>query len=404
VCCPSRASILSGLYAHNHGTRTLSPPDGGATAFVGADRSTIATWLAAAGYRTGHFGKYLNGYHRLGPPERAQWYVPPGWQRWLAFRVPAYFDYDLVDERGQLVAHGDDADDYSTDVLATAARAWITRALDDGRPVLVHFTPFAPHVISALGPFAKPAPRHQEFDVGPEDAWQPPAWDEADVGDKPAWVRAVTPMVPFRQAVLRGSRVSALRALRAVDEAVASMLALLRARDAERDTLVVYTSDNGLTWGEHRLFLAKLCPYEECIKVPLVLRYPPLVPEGARLPALVENVDLAPTLAALAGVLRPTPVDGRELVALFGDSAPAWRDDVLLEGWALRPRDQNGFVGVRTARWKLVRYTATGEVELYDLEHDPHELDSLAADPAQAERRAELERRATALSVATPAR
>jgi arylsulfatase A-like enzyme len=403
VCCPSRASILSGLYAHNHGTRTLSPPDGGATAFVGADRSTIATWLAAAGYRTGHFGKYLNGYHRLGPPERAQWYVPPGWQRWLAFRVPGYFGYDLVDEQARLVSHGGEPGDYSTDVLAAAARAWIGQALDAGRPVLVHFAPFAPHVISATGPFAKPAPRHAELEFE-RDAWNPPAWDEPDVGDKPAWVRAVVPMTPFREVILRGSRVSALRALKAVDEAVASMLALLRERDAERDALVVYTSDNGLTWGEHRLFLAKLCPYDECIRVPLVLRYPPLVPEGARLPMLVENVDLAPTLAALAGVLRPTLVDGRDLVPLFGTTAPAWRDDVLLEGWALRPRDENGFIGVRTQRWKLVRYTTTGELELYDLEHDPHELESLAADPAHAERRAELERRAAALAAAKPER
>jgi len=403
VCCPSRASILSGLYAHNHGTKTLSPPDGGALAFLGADRSTIATWLAAAGYRTGHFGKYLNGYHRLGPPERARWYVPPGWQRWLAFRVPGYYDYQLVDEAAQLASHGDAAGDYSTDVLAAAARAWIERALDEHRPVLVHFAPFAPHVISALGPFAKPAPRHRELDVQGE-AWEPAAWDEGDVGDKPAWIRAIAPLTPFRQVVLRGSRESALRSLRAIDEAVESLLGVLRARDAERDTLVIYTSDNGLAWGEHRLFLAKLCPYEECIRVPLVLRYPPLTPEGAALPALVENVDLAPTLAALAGVLRPGPVDGRDLVPLVAGTAPAWRDDVLLEGWALRARDRNGFIGVRTPRWKLVRYTATGEVELYDLERDPHELASLAADPAQAERRAELERRAAALAVVKPER
>lgn len=322
VSCASRASILTGLYADHHGARTCAPPDGGATAFEPADQSTIATWLAAAGYRTGYFGQYLDGYDRLGPPERAQWYVPPGWQRWLALRGPASSDDELVSEDGQVSRHGED----STGVLATAARAWIEQGLAGERPVLVHFAP--------------------------------PATE-----------------------------------LRVVDEAVAGLIALMREHDAERDTLVVYTSDRGGHRG------GTPCPYDECIRVPLVLRYGPLVPERAVLFGVAEHVDVAPTIASLAGVLRPAAVDGRDLVPLIEGSGPAWRKAVLLEAWGAA-----GFVGVRGWGWKLVRHRDGGDVELYDVVADPDERGNLAAVPEEASRRAGLEAEAAALAAAPPAR
>jgi len=316
VGAPSRASLLSGLYAHHHGVRTDRPPDGGASAFVGADASTLATWLAAAGYRTGHFGIYLDAYWRLGPPARATWYVPPGWQRWLAFAGRGA-DAELVDERGRL----HDPAGAATSVLAAAARAWIEDARAARRPVFVQLAP----------------------------------------------------------AELRG-----------VDEAVDGLLALLGARD----TLVIYTAARGAAGPAP-------CASDACLRVPLVVRHPPVMPAGAALPVPVEHVDLAPTIAALAGVLRPGRVDGRDLVPLIAGAAARWRSDVLLQAWALGPDGPGGFLGVRSAGWKLVR-DDDGAVALYDLAADPAERQNLAGEPAQATRRAALERLAETLAAAAP--
>jgi len=322
VAAPSRASILSGLSARAHGVRTNAPPDGGASAFVGADGSTLATWLAAAGYLTGHFGTYLDDYWRLGPPARASWYLPPGWQHWLAFIGPGG-DAELVDEAGRLREPAGDA----TSLLAASARRVIEAALELGRPAFVQFAP-----------------------VG----------------------------------------------LAEVDAAVDGLLGLVRARDAERDTLVVYTAASG-DGGPVP------CARDACIRVPLVVRYPPVMPAGAALPVLVEHVDLAPTIASLAGVLRPSLVDGRDLVPLVAGTAPAWRSGVLLEAWPLGAEGPGGFRGVRTAGWSFVR-NDDGALALYDLAADPRERRNVADEPAQAPRREQLERLADELAAATPSR
>ena len=191
VCCPSRASILTGMYGHNHGVLFNGPPNGGFETFhdSGEEGSTLATWLKAQGYRTAMIGKYLNGYPSGGDPD----YVPPGWDEWFGIdsklTSDTYFNYE-VNDNGHLISFGDAADDYETDVLERHAVDFLRRAVADAsRPFLLYLATSAPHV-SAI-----PAPRHA---AAYPDAFAPrvPSFNEDDVSDKPEWVREMDPLSP----------------------------------------------------------------------------------------------------------------------------------------------------------------------------------------------------------------
>jgi N-acetylglucosamine-6-sulfatase len=371
LCCPSRTSTLTGRFAHGTGVRFNAPPAGGAQKFD--DTCTLATWLKAAGYRTGFVGKYLNGYETLAPC------IPPGWDEWHVPVVPSYYDYDLNDD-GVLTRFGHDASDYTGDVMTQRAVDFIHASA--GKRFFLHLSQRAPH-----DP-AIPALRHVGLFAGLAP-FRPASYAEPDASDKPAWVQTLDWDDATRDRVDR-FRIAQLESLQAVDESVGAVMQALRDIGADDDTLVVYTSDNGFAWGEHR-WLTKLCPYEECIRVPLVVRYPPLVRGAPRLDDhFVLNIDLAPTFAALAGVVPPRPMNGASLVPLLAGAAPGWRTDFLAEHWFGRPPD-NGLVegSVDGRRWKYVEYV-NGETELYDLETDPSELSNVTGDPRHAEVKATL--------------
>ncbi len=395
LCSPGRASALTGLYAHRHGVVTLTPPNGGAAGFIGADRSTIATWLQAAGYRTGFFGKYMNSYWGLGPPDSPSWYIPPGWNVWAAMAYEHFYDYTLVQRRGT-VAYDTMPADYSTDVLAGRVLQFIRRSVASGRPFFVHFTPYAPHgEVPAL--VSVPAPRHVGM-FADLPRFRPPNFNEPDVNDKPSWIRERAPLTPLLEAVADVHRQKQLEALQAVDDAVARILRLLRKLGQDRNTIFVFTSDNGFTWAEHRLFLSKHCAYEECGHVPLVIRYPAGVAGGREESRLALTIDIAPTLAELARITPPAPVDGRSLVPLLAGSAAPWRQDVLLEGFDLggAPR----YHALRTMTWKYIENHDSSESELYDLVRDPYELDNRAGEFAYRVTITALQERLRALEVA----
>src|SRR6185503_16482028 len=196
LCCPSRATLLTGQYAHNHGVRGNNPPGGGVGA-LDADE-TLPVWLQRAGYYTAHVGKYLNGYGESVPPD-----VPPGWSRWLALVDPStytYYDYALSDG-GALVHHGSAPEDYQTDVLAAAAEE-VIRARAGHGPFFLSVAPVAPHLERsderAKGTPPRPAPRHAgRFADEPLPAKA--SFDEADVADKPASVRRLPRLKPAAQ-------------------------------------------------------------------------------------------------------------------------------------------------------------------------------------------------------------
>jgi N-acetylglucosamine-6-sulfatase len=364
LCCPSRATLLTGLYSHHTGIETnLRPQQFDAS-------STLATWLDDAGYRTGLFGKYLNEYP-WGRPD----FVPPGWDRWTAFTPDgAYYDYTLTDG-GTREELGDAPSDYSTDVLAARVDQFIRSS---ERPFFAYFAPYAPHAPRT------PAPRHRDAFAGTSPAL-PPNFDRIAM-EAPRWWanRAPVSAPESQQAAL-----DQWRSLLAVDEAIARLLATLEKQGEADDTLVVFLSDNGYSLGSHRNPW-KDCAYEECIHVPLLVRWPGHT-RGGEIDALVSNIDIAPTIAEIAGVEAPARIDGRSLVPLLEGDERGTNRPVLLRH-VKYPRVAPSFWGVRTERWTYVIYEASGERELYDLAADPYQLSNLAGQPRYApiERRLEL--------------
>lgn len=358
LCCPSRASILTGLYSHSTGVYTNKgdPRYAGFAAFD--DRSTVATWLEEAGYRTGLFGKYFNGYHTE--------YVPPGWDRWFAtIGDSSYYDYRAVVD-GTMLRYGSDRSDYGTSVLTSEIVSFID-GTDPSTPLFAYFAPTAPHNPATHAPgdggtFA---------DLHP---WRPASYNERDVSDKPAHIRRAPRLGATDRLEIDEFRRDQYRSLLAVDRAVGEIVQALRVTGRLSNTLIVFTSDNGKSWGEHR-WQRKVVPYEESIRVPLVVRFDAAI-EVPRIDRhLVVNVDVAPTIAELAGA-AVTGLDGRSLAPLFTSADAAWRTDFLLEHMPDGPGVPT-YCGVRTERYLLVHYSS-GEEEVYDLARDPNELTNLA--------------------------
>ena len=369
LCCPSRASLLNDRYSHSTGVYLNRPPHGGFVSFD--DRQTIATVLHAAGYETGLFGKYLNDYGSR-PGEAA--YVAPGWDHWSVFLGgPRYYDYRLT-ENGRIRAFGHRTSDYSTNVLAREAVQFVRGARS---PFFLLLAPYAPHEPAIPPPAYEDAFAHFSW-------WKPPSFNERDLTDKPAYIRRLGPLTKRQEERAARFRRQQLEAALAIDDAVRALLKTLEQRGLLDSTFIVYTSDNGVAWGEHPLIAArKLVPYEEPIRVPLVIRYDPLVNEQPSQDGhLVLNIDLAPTLATVAGLDMPG-AQGRSLLALLRSRRPVpWRNDFLIEHLAGPPQqDVPTYCAVRTERYKYVLYQ-TREEELYDLLRDPHELDNIASHPS----------------------
>ncbi|MGZ5296339.1 MAG: sulfatase family protein [Actinomycetota bacterium] len=367
LCCPSRSSILTGNYSHTTGVYRETPPFGAFQSF--RDGSTIATWLQRHGYSTGLFGKYIDAYQHAA----LTGYVPPGWDRWVAFVRSKYLDYKLTID-GDVRTYGADPPDYSTDVLGSLAERFIR---ETPGPIFVEYAPAAPHAP------AIPEPRFERAfaDLPP---WRPPSFDERDVSDKPSYIRDLAPLDASARSALDAFRRDQYRTLLSVDRQVEVLIGALRDTGRLGDTLVVFTSDNGLSWGEHR-WVKKEVPYEESIRVPLVVRYDPstAVDAGATSSALALNIDIAPTIAAVAGV--PVSTDGRSLLPLLGGAGTdGWRTRFLIEHME-GANPVPTYCAMRTDRYLFSRY-ATGEQELYDLQTDPFELTNAAnEDPALTE-------------------
>jgi arylsulfatase A-like enzyme len=372
LCCPSRASIFSGRYPHNHGVLTNTPPTGGFAAFRrGAESDTFATQLQDVGYRTSLMGKYLNGY------EAQSGYVAPGWSNWQA-SGSGYRGFKYVMSANGRVDHfGRSRRAYITDVLRRRGKEFVSRVGRSGRPFLLEVASFAPHKPSTPAPRDRhdfpnlQVPRDATFDSVPTNA--------------PAWLRGRPPLAPEQIAAMDTEFRKRAQSVQAVDELVGQIRRLLRQRGLDRNTYVVFSSDNGYHMGERRLLAGKMTAYDSDVRVPLIV-VGPGVPAGSSTSALAENVDLAPTFMRLAGVRPPASVDGHGLVSLFHGGLPTpWRDSVLIEHH--HPETPNGdpdrqtassgnppsYEALRTATELYVEYV-DGEREWYDLTTDPEQL------------------------------
>jgi arylsulfatase A-like enzyme len=369
LCCPARATIVTGQHAHNHGTQTDKGDHGGYGAFASAGResSTIATWLKAAGYRTILIGKYINGY-----PSGSPTHVPPSWDDWHGVfgrndgdeSDLQYYDY-FVNDNGTTTHHGEDSPDYQTDVVTAKALSAL-RQVPSGQPFFMYLAPHAPHAP------AIPAPRHAGL-FGGVAAPRTPAWNEADMTDKPDWLREYPPFTERDEAEIDALFRDRVACMQAVDDMIEQLVQELAAEGRLAGTYIVLASDNGFILGPHRFTHGKEAPYEESIRVPLLVRGPG-IPAGQRRDGLVQNVDYAPTFVEWARAASPE-LDGRSFAELLQTGSSAqWRRDVLLEHW--KTGKGKGaipdFFGVRTDDYAYVEYS-TGEVELYDVHADPYE-------------------------------
>ena len=422
LCCPARSTVLRGQYAHNHGVLNNDGPEGGFPQLYssGEEASTLATWLRSAGYQTVLLGKYLNAYpygpartmpSAFKPPPRA--YIPPGWSEWFGFldvpqskKFNPYRMYNYrVNQNGRIVRYGHHPEDYQTDVLARLTRGVIGRFSQSSQPFFIYLAPTAPHLP------AIPAPRDEGTLLGVK-APRPPSFNEADVSDKPTWLREIITLNPHSVREIDRIFQREREMILALDDLVGGVVETLRARGELKDTYIVFTSDQGFHFGEHRLFRIKLTPYHAATHVPLVIRGPG-IEKGQRRKQLVLNTDLAPTLAALGNAEAPGFVDGRSLLPLLGlrPETAAWRQTSLVEFWPrkvplLDIRDESAlsaevpeYSGLRTKKYLYVEYTYAGgqrERELYDLQKDPYELTNFA-DRAPKGLLARLEKRLRAL-------
>jgi arylsulfatase A-like enzyme len=383
VCCPARATWLSGLHSHNHGVRGNSPPLGGASKFDGAE--TVAVWLQKAGYHTSFVGKYLNGYGLKGVAP-----TPPGWDAWQATLDPGtYQPYNFeittfgTGADSSTVTYLESPDNYQTDVLTRLALEQIDSAGDE--PLFLNINYRAPHSDSweraeASAPNGpQPAPRHRnKFGLLPDDPATVFAESQEQYADKPPFINeqpwAVQVFTDRREIVqrMRYERESLL----AVDEGIQQILDALNARGTLDDALIIFSSDNGTFHGEHGIYGGKYYPYEPAIHTPLIVRGPGFEPGVST--ALVSNVDIAPTITTAAGIGTPVLSDGFPLQQSLADPTTASSRALLLEGYPPSEKEglYPGFVGVRTAGYKLTLW-ADGSSELYDLNTDPLELNNL---------------------------
>lgn len=372
LCCPSRASILTGKYSHSTGVWRNAFPNGGFKSFD--DSQTIATTLQAAGYRTALMGKYLNGY---GEEASLTGYVPPGWDRWVAFVRSNYYGYQLNID-GTVKDFGDRPPDYSTNVLRREARRFLRRT--EGR-LFLYFAPYAPH-----GP-ATPAGRHagKFSDLPP---LRPPSYNEADVSDKPRFIRRIRQLAPEERARLDNFRLDQLRSLLAVDDAIANILEVLDEGGRLPDSLIVFTADNGLALGEHR-WREKQTAYEESVHVPLIVRWDRRFAGPGEVDRFALNIDIVPTIVEAVGMGQPR-ANGKSVVPLLEDASTPWRGSFLIEHLTdpLRPFVPS-YCAIRTRRYLYAVYS-TGERELYDLKKDPDELESRMTDPPASDLRKRL--------------
>jgi N-acetylglucosamine-6-sulfatase len=408
LCCPSRSTMLTGQYAHNHGVRGNQLPTGGYSKLAPTLGNTMPVWLQRAGYYTAHIGKFLNGYGTTNPDTD----VPPGWNEWYGsldnpdpFPGGTYTAYGYtLNENGRIVHYGStpnvvDPATYQTDVYSQKAADFIRRRAPSDKPFYLSVAPRDPHAEAAscdcAGDNPRAAPRYEGKLAGltaPRD----PSFNEADVSDKPSNIKNL-PLL--NQAGINGvdARYRArAEAVLGVDDLVQNVVSTLQQQGELKNTVLMFTSDNGFFHGEHRVPQGKVRLYEPSIRVPLLIRGPG-VPKGVQRRQPVGNVDLTETILDFAHAKAGRKEDGMSLLPIM-QRKRYWPGRALdLETYFTPDTTEDpedpplNYQGVRTDRYLYANY-GTGEQELYDLRNDPFELQNAVNHPAYAQVKASLQR------------
>jgi len=382
LCCPSRATTLSGKYAHNHLVHgNLSSSGQGFARYKegGWPGKDLPNWLQGVGYDSVLVGKYLNGYRAQEPPQ-------PGWGEWYAAGSPTR-KWNL-NENGTVRHYPQDKDSprykHFDDVLTDKAVSYVNGRSSTSAPFFMWVGYHAPH-----GPHT--LPRRHQGRFSQARLPKPPGFNEKDVSDKPKWVRNLAPLSHSKIEGMTQNHRGRLASLLSVADGIERIREALAAAGELGDTYIIFTSDNGYHQGEHRLGPGKRTAYQPDARVPLAVTGPGVSTGGRE--HLTLNTDFAPTIADLAGATPPYAPDGRSFVPLLGDPRPqpeAWRQRFMEENW--RTAAVPGEVvpptnrAVVSNRYVYNRYES-GEKEYYNLETDPHELNNRARDLVGAARR-----------------
>ena len=443
LCCPSRATFITGQYAHNHGVAGNFWPFG----WYGMKHraNTLPAWLQRSGYRTALIGKWLNGYGA----RDAHGEVPHGFDIWRGLLdVSAYDYYNFVmNQNGKLKSWGDadfarklvefakievipnpgglqgvlnrlqdlfgpapytywgteNPEDYSPDVTGKITEQLVRAESDSKKPFFIWWAPAAPHredvattLMGRPGRDPRPAPRY-ESKSSRYKLPKPPSFNEPDFADKPSNMQnAAKAMSQAQIDQLQLDYEGRIGSLLAVDDHVKTLIRTLKQTHQLQNTLIVFVSDNGWLQGEHRVTGDKFLPYEESVRIPLIVRGPG-VPAGKTVKGQVANIDFAPTLVDAANANAGRKMDGVSLLPTIRN--PRKRPKRVIEIEALERLFEGDipvnawdrpYKGVRTDRYTYVVYTETGERELYDRRKDRYQLNNLAGNPAYAQIEAKL--------------
>jgi N-acetylglucosamine-6-sulfatase len=400
LCCPSRATLLTGQYGHNNGVLR------NVYSLLRDKNNVLPVWLRRAGYVTAHLGKFMNLYRRHQPHPLKP---APGWDQWrtMLWRTEtAYYNYDLS-VNGKRVHYGRKPHDYSTRVFNRSAKRLIDRYVPRSRPLYLEIDETAPHPsvhrhhVSGCNPVPDPRDEGRFNDVPLPD---PPSFNELDMGDKPSFMRVLPRLTNGEIARLTRNYQCGLDAVAGVDRSVGQIYRKIKGLHELGRTVFIFYSDNGIFHGEHRILGGKLNPYEEAASTPLIMRVPGRYLHGGRDTAHVSdpvaNIDLAPTILRLAHA-RPCPahgrcrvLDGRPLQGLIAGRSPDWAADraIGLELNRSSAKERHSVCTYRGVRFRgqvLIRYLTVAnrpnsdkcvrdrEWERYDLTSDPFELHNM---------------------------
>lgn len=356
LCSPSRASFLTGRYVRSH--KVIGNGDSAAISHQ------LITWprlLHDAGYETAYTGKWHMGTDAT---------PRPGFDRWVSFKGQGVYN----DPKLNVDGHDVQATGYVTDVLTGYAEEFLRRPHD--KPFAMYLAHKAVH-----GPFT-PAERHKNLFA--DEKIVRTANAEDSLAGKPVLQRTVNGQ-PATQGpgpsddLIRNQ----LRCLTAIDEGMGRIWKALEETGQLENTFIVFTSDNGYFWGEHHLG-DKRWAYEEALRIPMLMRYPKRIKAGSKIREMVMNVDMAPTMLALAGLPATAEMQGRSILPLLKGPVRNWRTAFLSE-YFMEPNFPRvpSWQAVRNERWKYVHYTEMkGMDELYDLKSDPLEMKNLIFDAA----------------------
>jgi N-acetylglucosamine-6-sulfatase len=374
ICCPSRATFLTGTLANQHGVI-----DNETSEYNPEVTPPLTKYLQEAGYNTAMIGKWHMGHHAA---------PRPYFDFWLSFKGQGVYNDPLFNINGENIQQTG----YTTDLLTDYAIDFIDKQPTD-QPYFCMLSHKAVHE-----PF-QPAPRHKDAFGAGTTTPEPASWSE-DFADKPNWQKrqrsrdvrwhyrtrdyeeeqlpAAIPPEPWKK---NKKYVDQLRCLSAVDDGIGRIIEVLRKRGTLDNTLIVFTSDNGYFHLEHRRWDKRLA-YEESLRIPMVVVYPGHIEPGSSVAKLITNADFAPTILSYAGLPVPHQMQGSSMKPLFEDPDPSWRDAVFYEYWKELVHAIPTMTAVRTDRYKLITYPEIDDIdELFDLQDDPHEMNNLAVDP-----------------------